>query len=437
MKYLFFDIECANCYNNCAKIFSLGYVVTDEDFNILHEKEDILINPRDRFDWYVAKKMMAYPRSIFGSKPPFPDFYPQFKEMFEDPDTMVIGYAVTNDVHFLHDDCRRYGLPALSYRFYDVQQIYARQPENNTAKNLEDSLLAWCGIEPENLHRSDEDAYNTMLILKAIASYHGTNLPGILEKYPDCGGKTHDFQIDYAWKKPESEKKKRHRSKKKKTDATPPTEEELNAANRMERGSHNAELFVRYLEEVRPKRVRKPPLLSGHTVTVSLNFQRNHFNEMLYLVQMIVNAGGRYTLCTQEADTLYTYGDEADDLRYSIMQERIAGGEEVEILPIRALFDILETGEMKLSRKPKMDLSYLTEGEEAEPAAVESAPAEKAPAKKASTVKSSPAKRSTGTRKPAAKKVAEVKDGAKTPATPRTRRKKEDKPAAPAEGAEA
>ena len=45
-KYLFFDIECANCYNNCAKLFSLGYVVTDENFNIIREKEDVLIGRR-------------------------------------------------------------------------------------------------------------------------------------------------------------------------------------------------------------------------------------------------------------------------------------------------------------------------------------------------------------------------------------------------------
>ena len=375
MKYLFFDIECANCYNNCAKIFSLGYVVTDENFNILHEKEDVLINPRDRFDWYVAKKMMAYPRSIFADKPPFPDFYEQFKEMFEDPDTMVIGYAVTNDVHFLQDDCKRYGLTPFTYRFYDVQQIYARQPENNEAKNLEDSLLAWCGIEAENLHRSDEDAYNTMLILKAIAAYHNTNLPGILAMYPECGGETHDFVIDYGWKKPEGEKakKKRHRGGKKKKKTEEPTEEELLAANSMERGSKNAELFLKFLAEVKPsRRVRRPPLLSGHTVTVSLNYQRYHFNEMLYLVQMIVNAGGRYTLCTQEADTLYTYGEEETDSRYAIMKEREANGEDVEILPLRALFDILETSELKLSRKPPKDLSaILSPADETQPLAAE------------------------------------------------------------------
>lgn len=360
MKYLFFDIECANCYNNCAKIFSLGYVIVDEDFNVLVDKEDILINPKDRFDWYVEKKMMAYPRSIFKDYPPFPEFYDRFKAMFEDEDTMVIGYAVTNDVHFLHDDCKRYGLPPLVYQFYDVQQLYARQPENNTAKNLEDSLLSWCGIEPENLHRSDEDAYNTMLIMKAIAAYHHTNLPGLMEMFPDCGGETHDGIINFAWRKPEGEqKKKKRRHRKKKGEGEAVEENAPDMANMMERGSHNAELFLQYLATVAPKRTRKPPLLSGHTVTVSLNFQRTHFNEMLYLVQMIVNAGGRYTLSTREADTLFTYGNEEEDARYQIARAMQEDGEEIDIFPIKVLFDTLETSEVKLSRKPKMDLSHL------------------------------------------------------------------------------
>jgi DNA polymerase III epsilon subunit-like protein len=372
MKYLFFDIECANCYNNCAKIFSLGYVITDEKFNILHEKEDVLINPKDRFDWYVAKKMMAYPREIFKDQPPFPDFYDGFKAMFEDPDTMVIGYAVTNDVHFLHDDCRRYGLAPYTYKFYDVQQLYARQPINNTAKNLEDSVLSWYGEEPENMHRSDEDAYNTMRIMKAIAAFHNTDLPGVMEMFPDCGGETHDGVIDYAWKKPEGEaKKKRRRSRSKKKEEQPATAESVN--NTMEQGSHNAELFVKFLGQVQPRRkVRRPPLLLGHTVTVSLNYQRYHFNEMLYLVQMIVDAGGRYTLYTRDADVLYTYGEE-EDLRLRIFKERIADGEDVEILPIKALFDVLETGEVKLSRKPPKDLSFLEPGQAEEEQAEEMA----------------------------------------------------------------
>lgn len=361
MKYLFFDIECANCYNNCAKLFSLGYVITDENFNILHDKEDVLINPKDRFDWYVAKKMMAYPREIFAEKPPFPDFYEFFKEMFEDPDTIVVGYAVTNDVHFLQDDCKRYGLEPFTYRFYDVQQIYARQPENNTAKNLEDSLLSWCGIEAENLHRSDEDAYNTMLILKAIAAYHGKNLQEILEMYPDCGGTARGFEIDYAWKKPEEQKKKRHRAGKKKGKKSDvQIQSEPDTSNMMEAGSENAALFLKYLASIQPKKTRKPPMLSGHTVTISLGYQRYHFNEMLYIAQMIVNEGGRYTLSTRDADMLFTYDcGEEGDARLAAAEARIEAGEEVEIYPLKVLFDTLETSEVRLSRKPKMDLSYL------------------------------------------------------------------------------
>ena len=352
MKYLFFDIECANCYQNCAKIFSLGFVITDENFNVLHPMEDVLINPRDRFDWYVAKKMMAYPREIFKDMPPFPDFYERFRAMFEDEDTIAVGYAVTNDVHFLHDDCGRYKLAPFSYKFYDVQQLYARQPVNNTAKNLEDSLLSWCNIEAQNLHRSDEDAYNTMLIMKAIAEYHGTNIPGLMEMFPDCGGETKDGVIDYAWRKPEGEakKKKRRRSKKKKTEveaANTVESEAVNTENCMERGSENAATFVRFLNTVEPKPTRKPPLLSGRTVTVSTNYQRTHFNEMLYVVQMITNAGGRYTLATSEADTLYTWGDDESDARIAIAREMQENGKDIEAASDKAAFKAEKAAEYR------------------------------------------------------------------------------------------
>jgi hypothetical protein len=242
-----------------------------------------------------------------------------------------------------------------------VQQLYARQPINNTAKNLEDSVLSWYGEEPENLHRSDEDAYNTMRILKAIAEYHNTDLAGILEMYPECGGEAKGAVMEYAWKKPEGEvkkKRRRHRKSKAKTEEAVETAVE-STENYMERGSRNAELFVRYLANMRPKKTRKPPLLSGHTVTVSLDFQRYHFNEMLYLVQMIVNAGGRYTLITKDADTLYTYGNSEEDTRLATAKAMQEAGEEIEIYPIKILFDLLETGELKLSRKPKMDLSAI------------------------------------------------------------------------------
>ena len=76
MNFLFFDIECANCFGGVGKIFSFGYVLTDEHFNIL-ERDDILMNPDvTRWDWYVIKNMVAYDRSISPRSRNSPNFIP-------------------------------------------------------------------------------------------------------------------------------------------------------------------------------------------------------------------------------------------------------------------------------------------------------------------------------------------------------------------------
>ena len=50
--FLFFDIECANCFNGIGKMCSLGYVVINENFEILDE-DDVVMNPETEFDWYL------------------------------------------------------------------------------------------------------------------------------------------------------------------------------------------------------------------------------------------------------------------------------------------------------------------------------------------------------------------------------------------------
>ena len=72
MKYLFFDIECANCFNNIGKICEFGYVMTDEKFKVL-DKNLILINPNTKFDWYVAKNLLAHSKKqyLYGRSVPY------------------------------------------------------------------------------------------------------------------------------------------------------------------------------------------------------------------------------------------------------------------------------------------------------------------------------------------------------------------------------
>ena len=44
MKYLFFDIECSNCFNGVGKMCEFGYVLVDENLQVI-TADDIPMSP--------------------------------------------------------------------------------------------------------------------------------------------------------------------------------------------------------------------------------------------------------------------------------------------------------------------------------------------------------------------------------------------------------
>lgn len=84
--FLFFDCECANCFDGIGKICSLGYVLADDELNVI-ESEDIVMNPETDFDWYLFspknKCRLAYSKDYFRSKPNFDFFYKRIKIIYE------------------------------------------------------------------------------------------------------------------------------------------------------------------------------------------------------------------------------------------------------------------------------------------------------------------------------------------------------------------
>ena len=167
-RYLFFDVECANCFNGKGKLCSFGYVLTDENFNIII-KEDRLINPKSKWDWYVVKKMLGYPKSEFESKPGFDKEYPFIKELLENPEYLVFGSGISNDIKHLKDDCERYGLPEIEFVSRDVQNLYSRYKEEKEKKSLTKmarELEIDCQALKEHISRNDAEI--TMLITKAV-----------------------------------------------------------------------------------------------------------------------------------------------------------------------------------------------------------------------------------------------------------------------------
>ena len=104
MKYVFFDIECAAVFKNVAKICAFGYVVTDEQFNVL-AREDILLNPKGKFHLTDRK----------GGDGIVPDFI---------VGSDVLGHATMNDVKYLNLETHRFHLPPLRFAYYDTQFLF-------------------------------------------------------------------------------------------------------------------------------------------------------------------------------------------------------------------------------------------------------------------------------------------------------------------------
>ena len=116
MKYLSFDIECAD--GGKATVCSFGYVIADEQFNVL-KKEDIVMNPEGKVFLEGREGRpdvkLAYSQARFERAPKFPHFYERIKALLENEEYTVVGHSVSDDVAYLNNACKRYKLPALKF----------------------------------------------------------------------------------------------------------------------------------------------------------------------------------------------------------------------------------------------------------------------------------------------------------------------------------
>ena len=126
MKILSFDIESCNGNSKEASLCSFGYCLTDENFNIIEQK-DILVNP-------VSKKFtisnfkgkgikLAYEEKVFRESPTFDLVYEQIKALFDAVD-LVVGFSIINDLKYINSACKHYNMPNFNFKFIDVQYIY-------------------------------------------------------------------------------------------------------------------------------------------------------------------------------------------------------------------------------------------------------------------------------------------------------------------------
>ncbi len=214
MKHLFFDIECANCDEGKGKICSFGYVICNEELEVLSQK-DIVINPDAPFHLTNRRDkrdvILSYSEQEFLSAPKFPEFSQEIFGLLGDKDTMVWGYAVVNDINFLLSECERYRLKMPDVEYFDVQLLYADYLSVKNVMSLE-RAVGEIGVQVGDEHNSMEDARNTMLVAKGICEKLGLKLESVYELSPRVKGEVKGgerLQMSNYPKKKEYEEKRR------------------------------------------------------------------------------------------------------------------------------------------------------------------------------------------------------------------------------------
>ena len=187
IRILYFDMEFANGQIP-GSIYSIGYLFTDERFHQKKKSVDILVNPECRWNNYVERKILAYPKHEVEAAPTFPKHYKKLKRLFSRAD-IAVGFAVGNDVSALNRACARYGLEPISYRWFDVEKLCKLQDAHRDAHGLAGYYRAWCGGKPhDHQHRSDGDAYATMRVMEEICRASHITADMLLKAYPECAG---------------------------------------------------------------------------------------------------------------------------------------------------------------------------------------------------------------------------------------------------------
>ncbi len=308
MNYLFFDIECANRFGGHGKICSLGYVLADERLNVLEQK-DILVNPKSKFHTSRGNGEgieLGYDKSEFRKAPDFEATYPIFKKLLEDPDVVVFGHSVNNDINFLLSECNRYKLPYFTFNAFDTQILHRHfMPESN--ENGLGKICEAFGISTENLHRSDYDAYLTLQVAKKMCQIKGSDLQGLLQECPNAfysvengSVKNHYATVSYTKK------------------------------------------LSGYAKFVKPDpRLLKRSRIVDQHFCFSTAFEKDRFKQALFLVNAIKRKGGVYSQKISKLDYFLPFGENCMRTK-NIMA--VADGH-IKVVTEKQLLDILEIDE--------------------------------------------------------------------------------------------
>lgn len=292
MDYLFFDTECSDGAHLCE----FGYVVTGENGEV-REKDVILVNPEHRFCLRGKEpsdiKLYFKPAVYYKAKP-FGAAYDRISELLTAPDRMIFGHSLVNDAKFLRTACEDHDLAIPAFSYCDSQKLFRELDEEKRVVNLEKACEEM-GVATETLHKSDDDALMTARLTLAIAEKTGMTPAELAAANPGCCGRLYaDGTVEDDTVVTLYDRVNRARA---------------DESNRM--NNNGKKVFDAFARSYRPTHKTEKQPLRRKRVAFCKTYENTHLREMLSLVRLIAEAGGRYTPKINDCD--FYVSDEAGE----------------------------------------------------------------------------------------------------------------------------
>ena len=337
MELLFFDIECCDGKHICE----FGYVLTDMQFNVL-EQEVITINPDMPFSLSgrVGQKdiELFYSDAKYYMSPLFTEYHKKIKELIEAPDRLIFGHAIDNDAKFLRTACERYGLDHISFRFCDGQKVFDIEMKSGKNISLEDAVTALELPRPEYFHRSDCDAFASMLVIKALCQRMDMTPDMISAQCEYCVGAVENGVItlnneNMKWEKIIAE---------------------LEIGCISPKKGHD--LLNRFIPRAEKTGEIDAPTLVGKRICFDSSFEKRHVKELLSIIQLIVNAGATYTVQVETCDIFVNNASKnpKENIRLSI-----AKSSRIPVMELKEILDALGVQRETLAEMPSPSVDIL------------------------------------------------------------------------------
>lgn len=315
MDYLFFDIESAHGNFSKGAMCSFGYVLCNDNYDIL-EQDDILINPElEKWDWYVVKNILPYSKDVYNSMSSFPKSYERIKTLLTRPNTMIINHGIENDVFITSSTIRRYKLEQFDYHFYDTALFYKKYRNTKGTLSLDKVSEEVCFEEPRTTHPSLEDAKRVYRIMMTIAIEKEKTIKELFDEYTFCDGEVVNGKAIFNRPKPIIDFK-------------------TNKYTRSYKDFYRTFIIKHDINSESDSR------FNGKTYSIDTNYLENNFAESLYIVEKMSSFGAKYQFKASESDIFIEKpikkwdGSLAHSIMAGYVQQAIDNGKEVEVINV-------------------------------------------------------------------------------------------------------